>query len=167
MPKRIVLAEHLSVGELEQNYRQARNGLESRQFHVLWLLAQGKVTEKVSEITGYSRNWIYCLVRRYNEWGIEGVGDLRRKNYGTNNILNDVEQAQLWQVLQAPPPDGGLWNGKKVATWLSELKGKPIHRQRGWEILKQMTFRLRVPRPAHRGTTLEEQSAWKKNFSLK
>jgi transposase len=163
MPKRIVLAEHLSEEELGQKYRQASSGIESRQFQVLWLLAQGQPTEKVSQITGYSRNWIYQLVRTYNQQGVESVGDRRRFNQGRNQILDDVEQAHLWQVLQGAAPDGGLWNGKKVADWLSELKGEPIHRQRGWEILRQMTFRLPVPRPAHSGTSPAEQEAWKKN----
>jgi hypothetical protein len=34
----------------------------------------------------------------------------------------------LWQVLQQPPPDGGLWNGRKVADWMSELKGEKVCR---------------------------------------
>jgi hypothetical protein len=55
----------------------------------------------------------------------------------------------LWQVLQQSPPDGGLWNGRKVADWMSELKGEKICRGRGWEYLKSMKFRLRVPRPEH------------------
>jgi hypothetical protein len=59
MPKRIVLAEHLSTEELERKYRQAGSGIESRQFHVLWLLAQGQPTEKVSQITGYVISTIY------------------------------------------------------------------------------------------------------------
>jgi transposase len=163
MPKRITLGFDVSAAELEQRYRQSKNGIESRQFHVLWLLAQGQPTEKVSEITGYSRNWIYQLVRKYHQEGIESMGDGRRFNQGSNQIINDVEQAQLWQVLQGAAPDGGLWNGKKVADWLSELKGEAIHRQRGWEILRQMTFRLRVPRPAHHGSSAAEQEAWKKN----
>ena len=116
------------------------------------LLAQGKKTEEVSSITGYSRNWIYCVVRRYNSSGIAGVGDRRRGNYGTNSILDDLELAELWQALQGEGLDGGLWNGTKVADCLSKWKGEPVHRQRGWEILKQMTFRLRVPRPAHTGS---------------
>lgn len=163
MRTRITLANHLSVEELEQCYRQAKVGIESRQFHVLWLLAQGKKTEEVSSITGYSRNWIYCVVRRYNSSGIAGVGDRRRSNYGTNSILDDLEQAELWQALQGEAPDGGLWNGRKVADCLSKWKGQPVHRQRGWEILKQMTFRLRVPRPAHTKADPQEQDAWKKN----
>jgi transposase len=163
MRNRIQLANHLSELELELGYRQAKDGITTRQYHVLWLLAQGKNTEEVSAITGYSRNWIYCIVRKYNKFGPEAVGDRRQQNYGSNQILNDLEQAQLWQVLQEKAPDGGLWNGRKLADWLSQWKGEPIHRQRGWEILRQMTCRLRVPRPAHSQADQQEQEAWKKN----
>ena len=163
MPKRISVATHLSIGELEQCYRQALYGLESRQYQIIWLLAQGKKTEEVEEITGYSRTWMYALVKRYNELGVEGLGDLRRFNQGAQPLVDDIHQAQLWQVLQGSAPDGGLWNGRKVANWLSNLTGQNISRQRGWEILRQMTFRLRVPRPSHTEANCVEQEAWKKN----
>ena len=77
-------------------------------------------------------------------------------------LLNDVEQALLWQVLQQPPPDGGLWNGRAFADWMSELKGYKVGRQRGWEYLKSMKFRLRVLRPEHQDSDLLEQEEWKK-----
>ena len=51
-----------------------------------------------------------------------------------NSILDDLELAELWQALQGEAPDGGLWNGTKVADCLSKGKGEPVHRQRGWEI---------------------------------
>ena len=89
--------------------------------------------------------------------------DRRGKNKGANSLINDVEQAQLWQALQENSPDGGLWNGRKVADWLTSLTGQNISRQRGWEILRQMTFRLRVPRASHTESDYFEQEAWKKN----
>ncbi len=109
----------------------------------------GKTTAEVMAVTGYSRGWIYELVWGYNHLGPESLGDQRCKNTDSDPLLNDVEQAQLWQVLQQPPPDGGLWNGRKVADWMSELKGEIICRGRGWEYLKSMKFRLRVARPEH------------------
>ena len=79
--------------------------------------------------------------------------------------MDDIQQAQLWQVLQSPPPDGGLWNGRKVADWISELVGYSVSRQRGWEYLKEMRFRLRVPRPSHEGADYFEQEEWKKKLA--
>lgn len=111
----------------------------------------------------YSRHWIYQIVKRYNASGQKAIADQRKHNQGKKPLLSDLEQAQLWQILQAQAPDGGLWNGRKVADWLSELTGKKISRYRGWEILKQMSFRLRVPRPRHQKANWEEQNEWKKN----
>lgn len=163
MTKRIIIAKHLKICELEQYYRQATDGVESRQYQIIWLLAQGKKTSEVEQITGYSRTWIYALVKRYNELGVQGLGDRRQFNQGAKTLINDLHQAQLWQALQEKSPDGGLWNGRKVADWLTQLTGTTISRQRGWEILRQMTFRLRVPRPAHVDSDPCEQEAWKKN----
>ncbi len=81
MPKRISVAAHLSLEELEKLYRQAKDGIESRQYQIIWLIAQGKKTEEVEEITGYSRTWIYALVKRYNESGVEGLGDCLGQSY--------------------------------------------------------------------------------------
>ena len=165
MPKRITIATHLTVSQLEQHYRQATNGVESRQYQIIWLLAQGKTTAQVQQVTGYSRSWIYRLVKRYNQWGIEGLGDWRKFNQGSQPLLNDIHPAQLWQVLQEKAPDGGLWNRRKVADCLSELTATPIDRQRGWEILRKMTFRLRVLCPAHNESHQIEQETWKKTSS--
>jgi transposase len=163
MPKRISLVPHFTVEELERGYRLAKTLVESRQYQIIKLLTQGKKTEEVQEITGYSRTWIYTLVKRYNQLGGLGLGDRRIENKGSTPLINDLHQAQLWQALQEKAPDGGLWNGRKVADWLTEVTGIKISRQRGWEILRAMTFRLRVPRPCHTKSDLVEQEAWKKN----
>jgi transposase len=145
MPKKVTSANHLSVEELHQRYRQSKESSQKIHDQMIWLIALGKTVREVSEITGYSRHWIYQLVRRYNSGGVLALADGRKHNQGKEPLLNDWEQAQLWQVLQDKCPDGGLWNGIKVADWLSQLTGKKISRYRGWEILKQMSFRLRIP----------------------
>lgn len=78
MPKRICLTPHLTIEELEQRYRQAPTLIERAHYQILWLLAQGRRSEEVAAVTGYSRNWIYELVRSYNRLGPEVLGDLRR-----------------------------------------------------------------------------------------
>jgi transposase len=76
-----------------------------------------------------------------------------------------VQQALLWQALQAPAPDGGLWNSRKVAEWMSDLLDRPISIQRGWEYLRSLEMRLRVPRPHHQEADPLEQEAWKKKLT--
>ncbi|QSJ19273.1 IS630 family transposase [Nostoc sp. UHCC 0702] len=67
--------------------------------------------------------------------------------------------------MQSPPVSGGLWNGQKVANWMSELLGHPVSRQRGWEYLKAMKLRLLVPRPSHKEADFAEQEEWKKKLA--
>ena len=164
MPKRITIAPHLSLEELERGYRQTTQATKRSHYQVIWLLAQGKTSEEVSGVTGYGRSWIYEIVRSYNRYGSEMLGDQRRKNVGNQPLLNEVQQGQLWQALQEEPPDGGLWTGPKVAAWISELLGRPVYPQRGWEYLKGLGWRLRVPRPEHYSSDLQEQEAWKKKL---
>ena len=128
-------------------------------------MATGRTCLEVSEITGYSRNWIYRLVGRYNTEGTKGLGDQRKRNIGRESLLDDVDQAQLWQLLHQPAPDGGLWNSRKLADWLSDKIGRQVSRQRGWEYLQQMDFRLKVPRPSHRDSCLSETFVVEKKLS--
>jgi len=103
----------------------------------------------VSQVRGYSGNWIYQLVGRYNTQAPEAYLRPKKKNLGRESLLLDVDQAQLWQLVQQPAPDRGLWNGRKVADWLSEKIGFPVSRQRGWQYLQQIGFRLKTPGPIH------------------
>lgn len=164
MPKRIQIASHLSVEELEQRYRQATDGIERSHYQIIWLLAQGHRTKEVAQLTGYSRSWIYELVWGYNRLGPEAMGDKRHQNPGAKPLLDEFQQAQLWQILQEPPIDGDLWDGPKVAQWMSELLGRPVHPQRGWEYLRNLGMRLRRPRPQHEDSDDHRQQEWKKNW---
>ena len=166
MVKRVTITPHLDPETLYSLYRCSSNGTSRSHYQIIWLITTGLTVTQVSQITGYSCNWIYQLIRRYNQLGVEALEDQRKYNGGQNSLLTDIEQAQLWQVLSQPAPDGGLWNGRKVADWLCQLTGKKISRHRGWEILKSMSYRLRVPRPEHRQGNELEQQEWKKKFLL-
>ena len=149
MAKRLNLEPHQSVENLFKLYRQTSDPIERTRYQIIWLLAQGKRTEDVASVTGYCRNSIYRLVRRYNQLGVNGMKDERHQHPGGKPILNEIEQAQLLQVLQNPPADGGLWNSRKVADWMSDLLDRPVSIQRGWDYLRALEMRLRVPRPEH------------------
>ena len=89
--------------------------------------------------------------------------DKRHQHPGGQPILSEVELAQLLQVLQTPPADGGLWNSRKVAEWISNLLNRPVSVQMGWDYLRLLELRLRVPRPEHELSDRDIQEAWKKN----
>lgn len=167
MPRRITIVPHLSVKQLYCKYRQAKETVARSQYQILWLLASGKKTEEVAQTTGYSVQWIRELARRYNRSGIKELGDRRHNNPGGKPLVDDIQTAQLLQAIQQPAPDGGLWNGRKVAELMSDLLERPVSPQRGWEYLKAMEYRLRVPRPENQQADPQEQEVWKKNSPLR
>jgi transposase len=165
MPKRIIITPHVSLNELESHYRRASDPIERTRCQIIWLLAKGRSTQDIAAVTGYCPNSIRRIARRYNQSGLEGLKDRRHDHRGGQPLLSDVQQALLWQALQAPAPDGGLWNSRKVAEWMSDLLDRPISIQRGWEYLRSLEMRLRVPRPHHQEADPLEQEAWKKKLT--
>ncbi|MGV2827780.1 winged helix-turn-helix domain-containing protein [Myxosarcina sp. GI1(2024)] len=115
----------------------------------------------------HTRSWIDELVWGDNRLGIESLGDQRKENKGAKPLLNEQQKALLWPTLQAPPVDGGLWTGTKVAAWMSDLLDIEIAPQRGWDYLRGLEYVRRRPRPAHLESDLQEQQRWKKAHRLR
>src|SRR5215213_7822216 len=72
MPKRLKLSLHASTQELEHRYKKARDPVERSHLQIVWLLSEGRTTEEVCRVTGYSPGWVRRLARRYNERGWRG-----------------------------------------------------------------------------------------------
>jgi transposase len=166
MPKTIKLVPHLSPGELATRYRKALNPVERGHYQILWLIGQGKTTSQVMEVTGYCRAWIQRLARRYNADGPEALGDRRHQNPGARDraLLDASQREELAQALKKPPPDGGMWNSRKVGEWIERRTGKVVSqkKQRGWDYLKRLGNSPKVPRPRHASADNSEQEAFKK-----
>lgn len=166
MPKTIKLQAHLSHEELENRYRRAPDPIKRGHYQILWLIGQGKTTTQVMEVTGYCRAWIQRLARRYNAEGPEALGDRRHQNPGARDraLLDASQREELAQALKKPPPDGGMWNSRKVGEWIERRTGKVVSqkKQRGWDYLKRLGQSPKVPRPRHEKADEAEQEAFKK-----
>ena len=170
MPKRLELSPHASTKELERLYRRARDPVERSHLQIVWLLSAGRRTEEVCEVTGYSLGWVRQVARRYNERGLEGLGDRRHTNPGARQraLLDEEGQAELKEALLSGPPPaslgGGMWSGPKVALWIAKRNGlEKVHAQRGFEYLRKVGMSPQVPRPSNaKGASSSEKEAFKK-----
>jgi transposase len=167
MPKTLKLEPHLSKEELEDRYREARDPVKRSHYQIVWLISEGKTTRQVIEATGYSRGWIQQLARRYNVDGPEALGDRRHQNPGAKEraLLTAEQREELAEALKEPPPDGGMWNSRKVGEWIEAKTTKKVvsKKQRGWEYLKRLGHSPKVPRPYHAKANKPEQEAFKKD----
>ena len=166
MPKRLQLSPHASTEELEHRYRKAKDPVERSHRQIVWLLGEGKTTGEVCEVTGYSPGWVRQIARRYNERGVEGLGDRRHGNPGAREraLLDEAGESELREaLLEGPPPGGGMWSGPKVARWIAERNGlEKVHVQRGFEYLRKVGMSPQVPRPSNARADPEEREAFKK-----
>ena len=63
------VAGHLSVEDLEAEFRSARDPTAMRHFQVIWLLARGHTIADVAAVTSFGRRWIEQLLARYTRTG--------------------------------------------------------------------------------------------------
>src|SRR5215216_7114972 len=108
MPKRLELSAHASKEELEHGYRKAKDPVERSHHQIVWVLSEGRTTKKVCQVTGYSPDWVRQIARRYNELGVEALGDRRHGNPGAKEraLLDEATEAESLYKCQAA--DGGL-----------------------------------------------------------
>lgn len=160
------MSPHTSTEELERRYRKAKDPVERSHHQIVWLLSQSRTTEEVCEVTGYSPGWVRRIARRYNERGVEGLGDRRHANPGAREraLLDEEGQAQLREALLGSPPGGGMWSGPKVARWIARRNSlEKVHVQRGFEYLRKVGMSPQVPRPSNaQGADDSEREAFKK-----
>jgi transposase len=172
MPKRLELSPHVSTEVLEHRYKKAKDPVERSHLQIVWLLSEGRTTEEVCQVTGYSPGWVRKIARRYNERGLQGLGDRRHRNPGAREraLLDEEGQAELREALLSGPAPasvgGGMWSGPKVARWIQQRNGlKKVHVQRGFEYLRKVGMSPQVPRPSNaQGADSSEREAFKKVF---
>jgi transposase len=160
---RLPVVGHLSHDEIDRRYRGCADAAEKSRWHVLWLVTrpdQPLSATAAAKLVGFTPAWGRAILKRYNAHGPAALADGRREN-GSDPKLTAEQRAELLAALQAEPPDGGLWSGPKVATFVKDRFGVEVWPQTGWQWLRGLGFRLVVPRPRHpKAATPEEQRVW-------
>jgi transposase len=84
---------------------------------------------------------------------------------GAAGLLSPAQQAELAQALDQPRLDGGRWTSPKGVAWMAAILGRPIHPQRGWEMLRRLGWTSKLPRSCHAKADPQTQAAFKKPTS--
>ena len=81
-------AQQLTVEELEERFRAAKDVVERSHCQAIWLLAKGHSTAEVAGIVALTPRWVNKLARRYEADGADALGDRRRRNAGAKPLLS-------------------------------------------------------------------------------
>jgi len=144
----------LSRAEIAARSVSAPTAAERRRWQLIGLLADGAPLAEIEAATGYRPRTIREIAQRYQASGAATLTDRRVQSPGAPRLLTPFPEHELWQALQGPAPDGGMWTGPKVAQWIAAKTGKRIYRQRGWEYLRRLAG-AKLPTPAERSAALE------------
>jgi transposase len=166
---RTELKPYLSASQLRERYRTCPEVKEVRRWHVLWLISQGQSAQEAARTVGLCPAWVRRVVQRYNTTGPAAVRDGHDQNPGGRRPrVSEKQQQHLSQLLERPPPDGGLWNGAKVALWLEQQTGQKTYTQLGWVYLRRLGLTPQQPRRRHgQAASREQQGAFKKNSAAR
>lgn len=163
MAKPIELKPHLSSEELRKRYHGCQKAQEKVRWHALYLISTGMIAAEAARKVGRASSWMTNLARRYNEQGAEALARRKNAKVSPRASLDERLGEQLAAALRGTAPDGGIWTSPKVARWISERTGKPVHRVTGWRTLERLGFSLQTPRPQNRRRASEaEQVEFKK-----
>lgn len=164
MPRYATAAEHLSEEELKERYRNVKDPIESRRYHLVLLVKQKWSLKKAAQAVGLNYDYAQDILKGYNLDGPEALRNRLKENRPkpTLALLSLQQQQVLRERLQEPPDDGGVWTGPKVAEWIAKETGKDkVWPQRGWEYLKRLGFSWQRPRPRHCLGNPDEQADFK------
>lgn len=163
MGKRVALAPHLTTAQLAARYKATRDAATARRWQLIGLISRGATRDEAAQSVGVSARWASTLIARYNAAGAAGLVDGRHANPGATPLLDAAQQQVLAAALAQPPPDGGLWTGRKVAAWIATHTGAQTNPKRGIVYLRRLGRTPQVPRPCHvAAATAEEQAAFRK-----
>jgi transposase len=164
--ERLPIVLHLPPEEIARRYRGCRSGVEKTHWQVLWLLTrpdQPLSPAQAAQQVGLTAVWTRTLLKRWNAQGPDSLADRRATTNGGQGKLTPDQQIDLWAALRQSPPDGGLWTGAKVATFVRDRWDVHVCKQTGWKWLRGLGFSLQVPRPKHpEAATPASQRAWKR-----
>ncbi len=168
MPHTAKLERQLSSDELRERYLRCKHDANRTRWHALWLVSLGKSGNEAARLVGRSSGWVSLLIRAYNAHGPESAQMVKRnRQWGGREaclVWGTDEERELREALSRAASDGGLWTAAKVASWLSERRGRDVHMVTGWRMLKRLRQSVQLPRPQHpEAASAEEQAAFQKN----
>lgn len=168
MSRKAYLATHVSSSELKSRYQLTTDKVESRRWHLLWLVAENWTIKQAAAAVGLNYDYAKEIVRHYNHQGESALLNRRRSAQIRRGkpLLNATQVEELRKCLQKPPQDKGLWTGPKVAEWIAKKTGREkVWAQRGWEYLKKCRYSLQIPRPHHHKADKDKQAAYKQSLA--
>ena len=156
------------VKEIKRRWAKARkrkikdaNAL--RRLQVLHLRVMEKSNAEISEIVGFSKQYIIEIVAKYRKQGMDAI--MEDKRTGNNRKLSFDEEVVFLDQFYDLAEAGQLVTIHTIISKFEELTGEPCADTTIYRMLKRHGWRKVSPRPAHPGKSSEEEIAASKKLT--
>jgi transposase len=128
----------------------------------MWLISKGgRQRKEIAEILGISKSQLSDWVHAYNLQGEEFALDGRRHN-GNELLLSAEQMEELSFALEGEAPDGGVWTGPKVSSWIRERFGVEFSDNTARAYMRRLDDELKTARPLHPKSEEQTQQEFQK-----
>lgn len=159
--KPLTLSDPAIILGLQDEIRRSNESRYDHRLHALLLIARGLSCPDVARHFGESRTAVWGWVKRFNEKGLGGLIDGDRT--GRPVRLNEAQMEDVNQALRQPPPDGGVWDGKTLSTYIEKKHRIRLGVRQCQRLFGKLGFRFRKPRPMLAHGNPDLQKTFKKN----
>jgi transposase len=139
----------------KENKRKIKDVKAYNRLLVLHMRTLGKQNKEISEIVGFSLQYITELVSKYINEGMGAI--LLDKRTGNNRNMSVSEEIDFLEQFTELADAGQLITIKLIMEKYVEITGKPCSDTTIYRLLKRHGWRKITPRPAHPGKASEEE----------
>ena len=143
--------------------RKIKDANALRRLQVLHLRVIGKSNEEISEIVGFSKQYIIQIVAKYRKQGMDAI--MEDKRTGNNRKLSFDEEVVFLDQFYDLAEAGQLVTIHTRIEKFEELTGEPCADTTIYRMLKRHGWRKASPRPAHPGKSSEADIAASKKLT--
>lgn len=155
-------AEAVRIEELEAAMIASRGGVDYRRYQAVYMSLTTKLAQgEIGRITGFSREWVSKLVKRYEREGVAGFGVKPRGGRRRELQTLEEEKAFIGSYIEQAK-EGKILTVSKVHEALEAKVGKEVQRSAIYKMLHRHGWRKISPRPQHPKAASASMEAFKK-----
>ena len=167
MGRRIKVADHLSVEQIDDRIKQCKARFHIRRWMVIrHALVDPQPAEEIGLHVGLGRQTVYNLISAYNREGICAI-ETPGKGQRQRAYLSLEEEARFVDGFKAQASEGVLVTVDAIHAALEERVAHQVDPSTVYRLLHRHQWRKVVPRPRHPSATEQEQKAIKKTLLSK
>ena len=164
MGKVTVVAEHLTVGEIEELIkRNVGFWRTQRWLAIRHALVEPSPASKIAQHVGLSTQTVHNLVSQYNRYGVSAV-ETPGKSQRQRAYLTLSEEKEFLSDFMEKAERGQVSTAKEIKAGLEKKLGHSIAESTVYRLLKRHGWRKIAPRPRHVKSDPVKQDSFKKTL---